>query len=148
MHETQNTSVNQAVVLLSGGMDSTTLLYYVKRTLNVATIHALSFDYGQRHAREIEAARWQARAAGVTEHCVMDVSLLGGVAFARSVLTDREADLPNLDDMDEAQRSQPPTYVPHRNLVLLSLAAAYAEAHGIADVFYGAQAQDRYGYWD
>jgi 7-cyano-7-deazaguanine synthase len=58
------------------------------------------------------------------------------------------AEVPDLDTLDPAALDQPPTYVPNRNMILLSLAAAYAEAHGIRDVFYGAQAHDEYGYWD
>ncbi len=137
-----------AVVLLSGGMDSTTLLHYLVRRLHVEKVHAVSFRYGQKHERELEAARWQARAAGVTEHRFIDVSFFGDLTAGRSALTDATLGIPRLEDLDEAARRQPPTYVPNRNMMLLSLAVAYAEARGVADVYYGAQAQDRYGYWD
>ena len=137
-----------AVVLLSGGMDSTTLLHYVAKRLQVKTVYAVSFRYGQKHVRELESARWQARAAGVVEHRFIDVSFFGDLTAGRSALTDAAIAIPRLAELDEAARRQPPTYVPNRNMMLLSLAAAYAEARGVADVYYGAQAQDRYGYWD
>jgi len=65
-----------------------------------------------------------------------------------SALTDAAIRVPDLENLSGKQRRQPPTYVPNRNMLFLSLAAAYAEARGIRDVFYGAQAQDEYGYWD
>jgi 7-cyano-7-deazaguanine synthase len=137
-----------AVVLLSGGLDSTTLLHHVVRTLGRGPVHALSYDYGQRHVRELECARWQAHAAGVAEHRVIDLAFLGELLKGGSALIAGGAAVPNLADLDDAQLVQPPTYVPNRNMMLLSMAAAYAEAQGIRDVFYGAQAQDEYGYWD
>lgn len=141
-------SGSSAVVLLSGGMDSTTLLHYVIRRLAVKTVYALSFRYGQKHARELEAACWQARAAGVAGHRLIDVSFFGDLTAGRSALTDAAIAIPRLEELDEAARRQPPTYVPNRNMMLLSLAAAFAEARNVTDVYYGAQAQDRYGYWD
>lgn len=137
-----------AVVLLSGGMDSSTLLHQVVRGLGVPEVYALSFQYGQKHARELEAARWQARAAGVREHRVLDVAFFGELTAGASALTDDSIPLPRLADLSEEARRQPPTYVPNRNMMLLSLAAAYAEARRVRDIYYGAQAQDRYGYWD
>ena len=137
-----------AVVLLSGGMDSSTLLHHVIRHLGATEVYALSFQYGQKHVRELEAARWQARAAGVREHRVLDVGFFGGLTAGASALTDAAIPLPRLSELGEAARRQPPTYVPNRNMMLLSLAAAYAEARGVGVVYYGAQAQDRYGYWD
>jgi 7-cyano-7-deazaguanine synthase len=144
--ELQNT--NGAVVLLSGGMDSTTLLHYVIKRLQVARVYALSFLYGQKHRRELEAAAWQARAAGVVAHDVVDMSFFGTLTAGGSTLTDPALAVPRLADLSAEQLSQPPTYVPNRNMMLLSIAAAYAEARGVTEIFYGAQAQDRYGYWD
>lgn len=140
--------MKSAVILLSGGLDSTTLLHYVKRKLEYRRIHALTIHYGQKHEREIACAEFQERAAGVEAFREIDLSffkeLIGGV----SALTDAAIAVPALRDLSAAQRDQPPTYVPNRNMLFLSLAAAYAEAHAIADIFYGAQAQDNYGYWD
>jgi 7-cyano-7-deazaguanine synthase len=140
--------MDNAVVLVSGGMDSAALLYYAKKKLKVGTIHALSFAYGQKHVRELEMAKWQARAVKAAEHRVVDISFFGGLTEGGSALTDSSIRVPDLAELKPEQRMQPPTYVPNRNMVFLSMAAAYAEAHGIKDVFYGAQAQDEYGYWD
>ncbi len=139
---------NNALVLLSGGMDSATLLFYVKHRLAIPVIDTVSFAYGQRHRRELDMAAWQARAAGVRDHRVIDLAFLGDVTAPVSALTGAGVAMPDLNRLTAAQREQPDTYVPHRNLVLLSLAAACAEARGIQDVYYGAQRQDRYGYWD
>lgn len=140
--------MNKALVLLSGGLDSAVLLREVRRRLGKGDLHALSFNYGQKHARELDMAREQARAAGVTAHRVADISFFKELIAGGSALTDERIPVPDLAALSEAQRAQPPTYVPHRNLVLLALAAAAAETAGITDVFYGAQKQDRYGYWD
>ena len=136
------------VVLLSGGMDSATLLHLVVHAIANGPVYALSFDYGQRHRRELECAAWQAKAAGVAAHRVVDVSFFGELVKDGTALVGGGADVPDLADLDAAQRDQPPTYVPNRNMMLLSMAVAYAEAQGAGDVFYGAQAQDEYGYWD
>ena len=140
--------MKKAVVLLSGGMDSVTLLHYVKQRLGVEKLYALSFVYGQKHVCELDMARWQADAAGVLEHRVIDISFFGELIHGSSALTDADLAVPDLDNVDEEHREQPITYVPHRNLVMLLLTASYAEALGATDIFYGAQAQDEYGYWD
>lgn len=136
-----------AVCLLSGGVDSTTLLHGL-RAAGVREIHALSFHYGQRHARELEMARYQAQRAGVAHHHVVDIAFLGEATSGRTALAAGGPPVPDLQDLTDAQRRQPPTYVPHRNLLFLSIAAATAEGAGVTDVCYGAQAQDEYGYWD
>ena len=137
-----------AVVLLSGGVDSTTLLHLVSREMRVPAVYALSVAYGQKHSRELEMARFQARAAGAREHRVVDLSGYAELARAGSALTDPGRRIQPMEAVPGEQRDQPPTYVPNRNMVLLSLAAAWAETLGVSDVFYGAQRQDRYGYWD
>jgi len=149
MNDTQNAAQSKAaVVLLSGGMDSTVLLHHVASTLGYSAIHALSFNYGQRHDRELECAAYQAAAADIESHTVLDISFFGDVVRAGTSLVDGGDAVPDLADVSPTDRDQPPTYVPNRNMMLLSIAAAYAEAQGIAEVFYGAQAQDEYGYWD
>jgi len=140
--------MKDAVVLLSGGMDSSTLLHLIKRQRGAGAIHALSFNYGQKHSRELAMAKWQARAAGVKSQLTVDVSFLKAVFAGGSALTDSRIAVPDLAELTTAQLDQPPTYVPNRNMILLSLAAAYAESKGIRDVFYGAHAGDQYGYWD
>ena len=137
-----------ALVLLSGGMDSTVLLHYVAKRLELGPVRAISFDYGQRHARELDAARWQAAAAGAVEHRVVDLSFVAELVEGGTTLVQGGPDVPDLADLAEEDLSQPPTYVPNRNMMLLAVASAYAEAQGIHDVFYGAQAHDEYGYWD
>ncbi len=137
-----------AVLLLSGGIDSTVLLHHAVRNLNCRPVHCLSFGYGQRHAKELDAARWQAKQMDAARHEVVDISFLGGLLKGGSSLLSGGAKVPALSVISEEERQQPSTYVPNRNMILLSLAAAYAEAQGITDVYYGAQALDTYGYWD
>jgi 7-cyano-7-deazaguanine synthase len=129
-------------------MDSTTLLHYVVKRLGCAPVHALTFLYGQKHRRELDAAAWQARAAGVAAHDVVEMDFFGALVGRGSALTDHARVVPRLADLRAEELTQPPTYVPNRNMLLLSAAAACAEARGIRDVYYGAQQQDRYGYWD
>jgi len=148
MKKEDSSGVSRAILLLSGGLDSATLLYFVRHELKREKILALSFIYGQRHARELEMARYQAQRAGVVEHQVLDISFFGDLTAGRTALSAGGLPVPDLDELDDEARRQPPTYVPHRNLLFLSLAAATAESAGIQDVFYGAQAQDAYGYWD
>tara|TARA_R110001592_G_scaffold48182_6_gene152025 strand:- start:76 stop:570 length:495 start_codon:yes stop_codon:yes gene_type:complete len=78
----------------------------------------------------------------------MDITFMGALIQAGSALIEGGEEVPDLDALTTEELTQPPTYVPNRNMMLLSMAAAYAEAHGITDVYYGAQAQDEYGYWD
>lgn len=139
--------VKRAVVLVSGGMDSTTLLHYLSKREKVTEIHALSFLYGQKHSRELAMAGKQIRKAGVKVHKVIDISVFKQLTTG-SALTDPARAVPEFADVSAVQRKQPPTYVPNRNMVFLSLAAAYAESVGIDRVYYGAQQQDEYGYWD
>ena len=140
--------MNKAVVLLSGGMDSTAILHYVTKRLKVPEIYALSFIYGQKHFCELEMANWQAKSVEVTDYKKIDISSFSGLIAGSSALTDEHINVPDLVDIDKNQRTQPITYVPNRNMVFLSLAAAYAETVDAQDIFYGAQAQDEYGYWD
>ena len=137
-----------AVVLLSGGLDSTVLLHHVARTAAPERVLALSFNYGQRHSRELECAQWQAARAAVAEHRVVDISFLGEMLREGTALVAGGREVPDLTALTAEQLTQPPTYVPNRNMMLLSMAAAFAEAHRVHQVFYGAQAMDEYGYWD
>lgn len=143
-----STAPSPAVVLLSGGMDSSVLLHYVSLTFQCAPIHALSFDYGQRHRRELDCAQWQTKNALVAKHEILDVAFLADVVKNGTSLVRGGAEVPDFSALSPASLDQPPTYVPNRNMILLSLAAAYAESNGIRDIFYGAQAHDEYGYWD
>ena len=127
-----------AVVLLSGGLDSATVLAIARE--RGFTCHALSVDYGQRHAAELEAARRVARAGGAREHRVMGVDLAG---IGGSALTDFRIAVP-----ETPTTGIPITYVPARNTILLSLALAWAEVLGARDVFIGVNVLDSSGYPD
>ena len=140
--------MKKAVVLLSGGVDSSTLLHYVVKELKVPEVYAISFRYGQKHERELEMARWQANSAGVADHIELDLACIGDITKGASALTDCDIDVPLMSEIKDSDRTQPVTYVPNRNMMFLSIAASYAESIGADSVFYGAQAQDEYGYWD
>ncbi|MDD5504404.1 MAG: 7-cyano-7-deazaguanine synthase QueC [Candidatus Omnitrophica bacterium] len=128
----------KAVVLLSGGLDSATVLYIVKARGYEA--YALSFDYGQRHGRELESARLLSRMSG-TKSCVVKISLPWG----GSSLLDKDKKVP----VGCLRRKRvPDTYVPARNIIFLSFAASYAEAIGARKVFIGANQIDYSGYPD
>lgn len=129
----------QAVVLLSGGLDSTTTLALAIR--DAYAVHALTFRYGQRHAYEIEAARRIAERYHVARHEIIDIDL--GV-FGGSALTD---DIPVPKDR-EISDAIPVTYVPARNTIFLSFALAYAEVVGASDIFIGVNVTDSSGYPD
>ena len=133
--------MSTAVVLLSGGLDSTTTLAMARLE---HTVHALSFRYGQRHAMEIEAARKAAHRFGVARHVVVDIDLR---TFGGSALT---SDLAVPKDRTERQMSVdiPVTYVPARNTIFLSYALALAEVTGSRDIFIGVNAVDYSGYPD
>jgi len=131
-----------AVVLLSGGMDSAVSAAVALR--DGFDVHALSFRYGQRHALELEAAAAVVRALGLARHLVVNVDL---GAFGGSALT-AEIPVPTGRSPDEIGRAVPPTYVPARNTVFLSLALAWAEVLGATDIYIGANAIDYSGYPD
>lgn len=134
-----------AVVLISGGLDSSVLLHDCAR--HYSRIFALAVSYGQKHERELACARYQAEAVGAS-FTESDLSAFGQALHGASTLLQAGEKVPDLKDIPEAFRDQPSTYVPNRNMVLLSFAAAFAEAHGASDLYYGAQAQVEYGYWD
>lgn len=130
------------MVLLSGGLDSATTLALARR--QGFAVHALSFDYGQRHRFELDAARNIARAAGVAEHRIVRIDLSAEGGFGHSALTDSipvPKDRPDGDGI-------PPTYVPARNTIFLSIALGYAEGVGAFDIFLGVNAVDYSGYPD
>jgi len=132
----------RAVVLLSGGLDSSTALA-VARSQGY-DLFAMSFRYGQRHSLEIESARKMAGAIGVKKHIEIDVDLR---AIGGSALTD-QLDVPKLRTDNEIGAGIPVTYVPARNTVFLSLALAWTEVIGAEDIFIGVNALDYSGYPD
>ena len=128
-----------AVVLLSGGLDSATVLALAREQGFVC--HCLSFDYGQRHRVELEAADNVAKALGAASHRTLKLDL---AQFGGSALTDASIAVPT----DGVQPGIPVTYVPARNTVMLSLALAWAEVLGARDIFVGVNAVDYSGYPD
>jgi 7-cyano-7-deazaguanine synthase len=132
----------KAVVLLSGGLDSTTLLAIACHERFSA--HALTFRYGQRHDLEVEAARRVARRLGAAEHRVVDIDLR---AFGGSALTSGLA-VPKDRALADMAGDIPITYVPARNTIFLSHALAWAEVLGTSDIFIGVNALDYSGYPD
>jgi 7-cyano-7-deazaguanine synthase len=134
-----------AVVLLSGGLDSTTVLAIAKH--EDFAVHALSFRYGQRHKAEVDAAKRIARDSGVIEHHVVDIDLtvFGGSALTASIPVPKDRDL---SPLSIHAREIPVTYVPARNTIFLSYALALAEVTGAADIFIGVNALDYSGYPD
>ena len=130
--------MKQAIVLLSGGLDSATVLAIAKA--EGFTLHALSFDYGQRHRIELEMAKKQAAAQGVSDHRIanIDLRLFGGSALTSDIAVPK----------DQLSKDIPITYVPARNTIFLSYALAFAEVVGAADIFIGVNALDYSGYPD
>jgi 7-cyano-7-deazaguanine synthase len=133
----------KAVVLLSGGLDSTTVLYQAR--LDGYDCYALSFDYQQRHQKELAAARKVAQMAQVAEHRVVSFDLR---SWGGSALTDSSIDLPIDRDLGQMAQEIPVTYVPARNTIFLSFALAYAEAIQATRVYIGVNALDYSGYPD
>ena len=132
----------KAVVLLSGGLDSTTTLVIAQN--QGFQVFGLTFQYGQRHQVEVESARRIAKVMGVREHVIVpfDLRMLGG-----SALTD-DIPVPKHDTADQIGHQIPVTYVPARNTIFLSFALAWAEVLGAEDVFIGVNALDYSGYPD
>ncbi len=144
-------ATQNAVVLLSGGLDSVTCLYWAQKKFNQVT--AISFDYGQRHNSELEAARMIAREAGVSHRVInIDIAQLGG-----SSLTDHSMSIPDGDVSKFASHSEdhiddndaiPNTYVPARNTIFLSYALAVAEVTNANHIVIGVSSIDYSGYPD
>jgi len=128
----------KAVILLSGGLDSATVL--AMATAQGYSCYALSLDYGQRHASELIAAKNVAEVGGAVEHKILPLSL---DAIGGSALTDNSIDIP-----EEIEQGIPVTYVPARNTIFLSLALGWAEVLGARDIFVGVNAVDYSGYPD
>jgi len=131
----------KAVLLLSGGLDSTTVLALA--TAENYDVHALSFSYGQRHAGEIAAARKIAARYNVVQHVVAEIDLrvFGGSALTSDIEVPKDRPIDSANDV-------PVTYVPARNTIFLSFALAFAEVVGAHEIFIGVNALDYSGYPD
>ena len=134
--------MTKAVVLLSGGLDSTTTLAVARRDGYDA--HAMTLRYGQRHEIEVDAARRVARASDVANHVVVDIDLrtFGGSALTSAI------DVPKSRSAEQLSHGIPVTYVPARNTIFLSFALAWAEVLGARDIYIGVNAIDYSGYPD
>ena len=132
--------MSKAVVLLSGGLDSAVALYVAKQAGH--EVHAISFDYGQRHNKELNCAKAIAQKAGVASHNIvtLNLDLWGG-----SSLTDKSM---SVENGDVNRTDIPVTYVPARNMVFLSIAASLAEAKGARHIYIGVSQVDYSGYVD
>jgi 7-cyano-7-deazaguanine synthase len=132
----------KAVVLLSGGLDSTTTTALALS--QGYDVHALTFRYGQRHSAELAAARSVAQQLGVTKHVILDIDLraLGGSALTG------ELEVPKDTPIEDIGQRIPSTYVPARNTIFLAFALGWAEVLGSSDIFMGANAMDYSGYPD
>lgn len=133
--------MKKAIVLLSGGLDSTTALY-LAQSQGFGEIYAITFEYGQKHDKELKSAMAVAKAAGVKEHKVVNLMLN---QWKGCSLTDTEMDI---SDGQTGRADIPDTYVPARNMVFLSVAASYADALEITDIFIGVSEVDYSGYVD
>jgi 7-cyano-7-deazaguanine synthase len=144
MFEWEVHMAKNAVVLFSGGLDSTTCLAMaLDQGFNVVP---MSFDYSQRHAIELAAARNVIQHYGIEKHYVFNVSLFREIGG--SALTDSNIDVPHHRAVEEMSEGIPSTYVPARNLVFLSYALGVAEMHDASDIFIGVNAVDYSGYPD
>ena len=135
-------NMQRAIVLLSGGLDSTTVLRFAQS--QGWEVFGLSFNYGQRHGFELECAKKIASQYKIREHLVLDINMrkIGG-----SALTDK-IKVPKNRSIDSMERDIPVTYVPARNTIFLSFALAWGEALGVSDIFLGVNALDYSGYPD
>jgi 7-cyano-7-deazaguanine synthase len=138
----RKSEMTKAVCLLSGGLDSATCLALARG--EGYACYALSFDYGQRHRAELDAAARVAASIGVERHIVLQIGL---DAFGGSALTS-DMDVPKARSAEEMSRGIPVTYVPARNTIFLSLALAWAETLECSDIFIGVNALDYSGYPD
>jgi len=136
--------LKSCTVILSGGLDSTTVLYWAKK--HFEKVYAITFFYGQRHSIEIEMAKKIAKKAGVKEHKLFEANLS---QFGGSALTDTKIEIPKTETVEEiSSRGIPITYVPFRNGIFVSITAAYAETKNCTSLAGGWNAIDYSGYPD
>lgn len=138
-------NTNGAVVVLSGGMDSTTALRLAVEKYGKENVFALTFFYGQKQSIEIEKAKESTTKLGVF-HKVLDITFLKDISTGFSANVDPDIAMPTIKEVLGAPR--PPTYVPNRNMILMSVAAAFAETHNVKTIIMGLQVHDSYGYHD
>jgi len=142
--------VHKVVVSLSGGLDSTTLLYLMVKKFGKENVAALSYSYNQRHSVELSLAKKTCQKLGV-KHKIIDIGFLGDIVGNVSAMVKGNVATPTMDDLEA--KKQVPTYVPFRNAILSSITMAYAEAVGADSIALGVQYGDYensevYMYWD
>ena len=133
------------VVILSGGMDSTITMRLAVLKYGKENVSALTFYYGQKQKREIEMAKISTNLLGV-KHKIVDASFLGDISKGFSANVDTDIAMPTIRDVLGDPR--PKTYVPNRNMILMSIAAAFAETQNVDTILCGLQVHDEYGYHD
>jgi 7-cyano-7-deazaguanine synthase len=134
-----------AVVVLSGGLDSTVAMRLCVEKYGRENVRALTFYYGQRQSIEIDKARASTSLLGV-RHKVLDLRILGDIGKGFSANLDSSIAMPTIHEV--LGSPQPKTYVPNRNMILASITAAYAEVEKMENIVMGLQVHDEYGYWD
>lgn len=135
----------KTVVSLSGGLDSTILVYYLVDKYGADNVACISYNYNQRHDVELECAKRTTAKLGV-RHKIIDISFLGDLVSDVSSMVKGDVATPTVEDI--LGDPQPNTYVPFRNLILSSLTASYCESIGFESIALGIQAIDGYCYWD
>jgi len=134
------------IVPISGGMDSTVILYKAVEKFGAQNVFGLSYDYGQRHKRELKLAEYHVKKLNINKWQIIDTKFIKALAPTSS-LTNDNIDTPDIRQI--AGEAQPKSYVPNRNMIFLSIAASYAEALGADIVYHGATKIDSLaGYWD
>lgn len=133
----------KALILMSGGLDSTTVLAIAKASNRYESIHGITINYGQRHVEELDMAKQNAKIYGLSSYKILNIPLS---EIATSSLTNKNTKIPSYSDTH--QSNIPNTYVPARNTVFLSLALSYAESNSIQDIYVGANEIDYSGYPD
>ena len=136
---------NKAAIILSGGLDSTIAMRLLVEKYGSENVHAISFDYGQRQRVELDRAAASTKLLGVT-HQILKLDALNVIAQGHSANVDTNIAMPTIEDV--LGDPSPPTEVPNRNMIMLSLAAAYCQTRRIETLVCGVQATDEYSYWD
>lgn len=136
---------NGCVVILSGGMDSTITMRMAVEKYGSENVSALTYNYGQKQKYEIECAKMSTKKLGV-QHKIIDATFLEDISKGFSANVDENIEMPTIQDVLGDPR--PKTYVPNRNMILMSIAAAYAETQSVDTILCGLQVHDEYGYHD
>lgn len=134
--------MKKCITIVSGGIDSVTLLYYLRSRRDQI---ALTYTYGQRHWREVECSKYHTEKLGIP-HRIVDLTPIFEGIKSSALLGGSPIPIPRIDEI--AGDPQPVTYVPFRNFIFLAVAAAIAEEVGAGSIAYGAHQGDLYGYWD